>query len=57
MFALLLPVILPVLVQEGGKAARRYMKERSKSREREHKAELLALRQRIERLEATARWA
>jgi len=56
MLALLLPVVLPVLVQECGKVARRYLKEKRKEAERKQEQEVRALRERIERLEAREKW-
>lgn len=56
MLALLLPVILPPLISETAKLARRAMKERRKSKDAEHAKELADLRARLERLELAARW-
>lgn len=56
MIAILLPAVLPILIEEGAKVARRVIKERRKERQRKHSAELNELRERIEQLEASARW-
>ena len=56
MLALLLPVILPPLISETAKLARRAMKELRKSKDAEHAKELADLRARLERLELAARW-
>jgi hypothetical protein len=54
---LVLANALPVLIAEAGKAYRRHLKEKRKAAERQQVAELKALRERIEKLEAAARWA
>jgi len=57
MLSLWLPVVVPVLIQEGAKLARRYLKEQRRARERRQDEELKKLHERIERLETAARWA
>lgn len=57
---LFVATVLPVLIAEGAKVARRYLKEKRKQREAEQRKQeseqMKQLRERIERLEMEARW-